>query len=34
MEFSNEAVPRWNAEVKKIYGKPGTKFASVGYCES
>jgi len=30
--FALEKVPEWNTEVKKMYGKPGTKYACVGYC--
>ncbi|KAF2653960.1 alpha/beta-hydrolase [Lophiostoma macrostomum CBS 122681] len=30
--FANENVPKWVAAAKKEYGKPGTKYACVGYC--
>lgn len=30
--FADEAVPRWVQDVRTKYGKPGTKFACVGYC--
>lgn len=30
MAFSDEAVPKWVAEVKAMYGKADTKFACVG----
>jgi len=34
MAFSDKAVPEWISAVKEKYGKPGTKYACVGYCES
>jgi dienelactone hydrolase len=30
--FADENVPIWVAAVKKEFGKPGTKYACVGYC--
>ncbi|KAK4953226.1 hypothetical protein LTR10_008932 [Elasticomyces elasticus] len=32
MAFSDEAVPRWIAEVQAKYGNVGAKYACVGYC--
>ncbi|KAK5174344.1 uncharacterized protein LTR77_001424 [Saxophila tyrrhenica] len=32
MAFSKDAVPAWVKAVKEKYGKPGIKFACVGYC--
>ncbi|KAL4937914.1 hypothetical protein BDV06DRAFT_215512 [Aspergillus oleicola] len=30
--FADEAMPRWVEAVKRGYGRPGTKYACIGYC--